>query len=316
MNSGPPAAGAAAPRLGGIACIVLALACFGALDTSSKIAAASVPVVMVIWARCLIQTSATVTVLWPSMRQRLFRCRRPGLQVVRGLLLISTNCIAYLSLAHMPVGEFTAIVMLTPLVLTVIAAANLGERVSLLRWLCVVAGFAGTLLVIKPGAALFDWATLLPLLLVALNTAFQLLTRTLAGHDDPATIHFYSGLTGLVVMSALLPLFWRALPPATWGLLGLLGVLGTLGHFLLIMAYQRAPVAQLTPYLYLQIFFAALGGWLVFSHVPDALALAGIALIVVAGVFGTWLTGRDQLHPSRQHPAQSSLQAIAGADER
>jgi drug/metabolite transporter (DMT)-like permease len=312
----PPSAPAHPGPRGGIACILLALVCFGALDTASKIATASVPVVMAIWARCLVQTFATAAVMGPSMGPRLFATRRPVLQAVRGLLLISTNSLAFVSLAHMPVGEFTAVVMLTPLVLTVIAAVNLGERVSPLRWLCVAAGFAGTMLVIRPGAELFDWATLLPLVLVACNTAFQLLTRTLARHDDPATIHFLSGLTGLVVTSALLPLAWRALPMPSWGLLALLGVLGTLGHFLLIMAYQRAPVAQLTPYLYLQIFFASLGGWLVFSHVPDALALAGIGTIVVAGVFGTWLTGRDELHPSRPRQAESSVQAIAGADER
>jgi drug/metabolite transporter (DMT)-like permease len=303
-------------RIGGIACIVLALACFGALDTTSKIATATVPVVMAIWARCLIQTGATWAVLWPSMRGRLFATRRPGLQVLRGALLISTNSIAYVSLAHMPVGEFTAIVMLTPLLLTVIAAWSLHEPVSLLRWLCVGAGFAGTLVVIRPGAELFDWASLLPLLLVACNAAFQLLTRSMAKRDEPATIHFYSGLTGLVITSALLPFFWRMLPPSTWLLLALLGVLGTLGHFLLIMAYQRAPVARLTPYLYLQIFFAALGGWIVFAHVPDGWSLAGIALIVVSGVFGTWLTGREALHPSAQGEAQTSIEAIAGADER
>jgi drug/metabolite transporter (DMT)-like permease len=176
------------------------------------------------------------------------------LQVLRGLLLISTNSIAYVSLAHMPVGEFTAIIMLTPLVLTVLAAWQLHEPVSVQRWACVGAGFAGTLVVIRPGAELFDWASLLPLLLVACNAAFQLLTRTMARRDEPGTIHFYSGLTGLVLTSALLPLFWRALPGSTWLLLALLGALGTLGHFLLIMAYQRAPVARLTPYLYLQIF--------------------------------------------------------------
>jgi drug/metabolite transporter (DMT)-like permease len=303
-------------RIGGIACIVLAVACFGALDTSNKLAAASVPVVMAVWVRCLVQTIATLGVMGPGLRTRLFDTRAPVLQAVRGLLLISTNTLAYISLAHMPVGEFTAIVMLTPLLLTVIAAWTLNERVSVLRWLCVGAGFAGVLMVIRPGADLFEWASLLPLLLVAANTAFQLLTRSLARHDEPATIHFYSGLTGLVVTSALLPLFWRVLPAPMWGLLAMLGVLGALGHFLLIMAYQRAPVALLTPYLYLQIFFAALGGWLVFAHVPDAWSIGGIALIVVAGVFGTWLTGRDELHPSRGRDAESSVQAIAGADER
>lgn len=303
-------------RLGGIACIVLAVACFGALDTASKLAAASVPVVMAIWVRCLVQTGATVAVLWPSMRSRLFHTRQPGLQLLRGGLLISTNGIAYISLAHMPVGEFTAVVMLTPLLLTVVAAWSLREPVSALRWLCVGGGFVGTLVVLRPGSELMEWATLLPLLLVLFNTGFQLLTRKLAQRDEPGTIHFYSGLTGLVLCSAALPLAWRTLPADLWLLLLLLGVLGTAGHFLLIMAYSRASVARLTPYLYLHIGFGTLGGWLVFSHVPDAWGFVGIGLIAVSGVFGTWLTGREMLHPSAQGEAQSSIQAIAGADER
>ncbi len=302
-------------RLGGVACIVLAVACFGALDTSAKVAAATVPLVMALWVRCLVQSVATVAVFAPGQGRRLLRTAHPARQVLRGLLLVCTNGLAYLSLAVMPVAEFTAVVMLLPLVLTVIAAWQLHEPVSPLRWLCVGAGFAGTLLVIRPGAELFEWATLLPLLLVAIGAGFQLLTRVMTRHDAPGTIHLYSGLTGLVLTSAALPFFWHALSLAMWGLLLLMGLFGATGHLLLIMAYQRASVARLTPYLYLQILFGALGGWLVFSHWPDALSTAGIALIAVAGVFGTWLTGREILHTRAQAEAESSLQAIAAADE-
>jgi drug/metabolite transporter (DMT)-like permease len=94
----------------------------------------------------------------------------------------------------------------------------------------------------------------------------------------------------------------------------LMGVLSTLGHILLILAYARTPVAVLTPYLYLQIAFAALGGWLVFAHVPDRWSLAGIALVAVGGVFGTWLTGRELLARQRLESPQSTRAAIAGAD--
>ncbi len=303
-------------RLGGVACIVLAVACFGALDTSAKFAAATVPLVMALWVRCLVQTAATAALFGPGQGLQLLRTAHPGRQLLRGVLLIGTNGLAYLSLAAMPVAEFTAVIMLLPLVLTVLAAWQLHEPVSPLRWLCVGAGFAGTLLVIRPGAELFEWATLLPLLLVALGAGFQLLTRVMTRHDAPGTIHLYSGLTGLVLTSAALPLFWRELPPAMWGVLVLMGLFGATGHLLLIMAYQRAPVARLTPYLYLQILFGAFGGWLVFSHWPDALSTAGIALIAVAGVFGTWLTGREILHPGAHTEAESTVQAIAAADEQ
>lgn len=305
---------AAVHRIGGVACMVLALACFGALDTTTKVVSATAPVVMAMWARYLLQATVTAAVLLPSRGTRLLYTGLPVLQAVRGLLLLSCSGMAFFSLQVMQVGEFTAIVMLTPLLLTVIAAVTLDEKVSWLRWLCLFGGFAGSMIVIRPGKDLFQWAMLLPLLLVAANTAFQTLTSRMARTEDPGTMHFYTGVTGLVVTSAGLPLAWQALPAGIWFALLLMGILGTLGHFLLIMAYARAPVAVLTPYLYLQIAFGTLGGWVVFAHVPDAWALTGIALVAVSGVFGTWLTGREILAGRRSAAPISTIAAIAGAD--
>jgi drug/metabolite transporter (DMT)-like permease len=309
-----PVADAPAQRVGGIAFIVLALACFGTLDTITKGISAITPVVMVLWVRYVVQTVLTTAVLWPRQRAQLFRTGRPLLQLARGLLLMTCSAIAFFSLRVMQVGEFTAIVMLTPLVLTMVAAVALHERISWLRWACVLGGFAGTLVVIRPGAGLFEWVMLLPLLLVLANTAFQVLTSRLTQTEDPGTMHFYTGLVGLAATSAALPLAWKTLPAAVWAALGLIGLIGALGHFLLIMAYTRAPVAVLTPYLYLQIAFAALGGWVAFGHVPDGWSLAGIGLVAVCGVFGTWLTGREVMARRDRKEAQSTLEAIAGAD--
>lgn len=315
LATAPAGTLAAAPtRAGGIAFIVIAVLCFGSLDTTTKLAAGVVPVAMAMWVRYLVQTTVTAAVLLPARGTALFRTRRPMMQFVRGLMLLTCSVIAFVSLRHMHVGEFTAIVMLTPLLLTVVAAWALRETVSWLRWACVIGGFVGTVVVIRPGRELFQLATLLPLLLVAANTAFQILTSRLAKTDDPGTMHFYTGLVGLVLTTLALPLVWQALPLRLWGVIALIGALGTLGHFLLIVAYTRTPVAVLTPYLYLQIAFAALGGWIVFAHVPDAWSLAGIALIAVCGVFGTWLTGREALANARRDPAESSIVAIAAAD--
>jgi drug/metabolite transporter (DMT)-like permease len=306
--------GRAPRRIGGIAFIVVALACFGALDTTTKIASTAAPVVMAVWVRYLVQTVVTGAVLWPARRASLFQTRQPALQFFRGALLLTCSVIAFFSLRFMQVGEFTAIVMLTPLLLTVVAAIALHESVSWLRWACVLGGFAGSMVVIRPGEDLFDWPMLLPLLLVAANTGFQVLTSRMARTEDPGTMHFYTGLAGLTLTTLGLPFAWQALPLSVWLVIGLMGLLSTLGHFLLIMAYMRTPVAVLTPYLYLQIGFATLGGWLVFAHVPDAWSLAGIALVAVSGVFGTWLTGREALASGRRDDAQSSIVAVAGAD--
>jgi drug/metabolite transporter (DMT)-like permease len=194
----------------------------------------------------------------------------------------------------MPVGEFTAIVMITPLAITVLAATVLKEKVSPMRWILVAGGFAGTLVIIRPGGQAFNWASLLPLGLVVTNAWFQVLTSKLARTEDPVTMHLYTGWVGTLLASIALPWVWTALP-AWWLWLALcfMGLMATVGHFFLILAYQRAPAATLTPYLYMQIAFAMMAGWLVFSHVPDEWSMLGIAMIAVCGAGGAWLTVRE-----------------------
>lgn len=291
-----------------------AIACFGALDTTSKLIGAT-PVLLVLWVRYVVQTAITLGVLLPAHGRALFSTVQPGRQALRAGLLVTCNALAFLSLRHLHVAEFTAVVMLTPLVVTVVAAWGLREPVSGWRWACLLGGFAGTMLVMRPGTDLLHLAVLLPLLLVVANAGFQVLTSTMAAVERPGTIHFYSGLGGLVVTSLALPVVWQPPTPQVWGLMLLLGAFGAAGHFLLIVAYMRAPVAVLTPYLYLQILAAALGGWLVFGHVPDGWALVGIGLVGACGVFGTWLTGRERLQRGADAHA-SSIVAIAGADSR
>jgi drug/metabolite transporter (DMT)-like permease len=194
----------------------------------------------------------------------------------------------------MPVGEFTAIVMVAPLVITLLAATVLKERVSPFRWVLVAGGFAGTVVIIRPGGEAFTWASLLPLGLVASNAWFQVLTSRLARTEDPVTMHLWTGWVGALVSAVALPFVWTSLADASqWALLCFMGIMATVGHFVLILAFQRAPASTLTPYLYSQIAFAMLGGWLVFGHVPDATALAGMLLIAACGGGGAWLTVRE-----------------------
>jgi drug/metabolite transporter (DMT)-like permease len=280
--------------LTGVGQLVTAVAFFGALDTTGKLAAVAVPVVMAIWFRYVVQNVIALAMMLPRHGRALFRTAQPRGQALRALLLVGCNGLAFMCLSVMHVGEFTAVMMLTPLVMTVAAAWGMGERVSAWRWLCVGGGFAGTLLVIQPSREVLHLSTLLPLVLVVLSAAFQILTRTLARTDAPTTTHVWSGLGGLAVTSLALPWAWQMQPPEMWRLMTLMGVFGAAGHYLLVLAYSRASVATLTPFLYLQVFFATLGGWLVFDHLPGGLALLGIAVICGCGIFGTWLTTRER----------------------
>jgi drug/metabolite transporter (DMT)-like permease len=281
--------------LAGIALVIGASACFAALDTTTKYVSTSVPLLMALWFRYFFQAVATTVVVLPARGRRIWRTRRLAWHLLRGVLLLTSSLLAFASLRYMPVGEFTAIVMITPLVITLLAATMLKEHVSALRWALVAGGFAGTLIIIRPGGGAFGWSSLLPLALVASNAWFQVLTSKLARTEDPVTMHLYTGWTGTLIAALALPFVWTTLPsPWLWAALCFMGLMATIGHFMLILAYYRAPAATLTPYLYSQIGFAMLGGLLVFEHVPDTASLAGIVMIALCGAAGAWLTVRER----------------------
>lgn len=298
----PPAALRRGPRdeLLGIALVLGAAACFSALDTTTKSISASVPLLMALWFRYAFQAIATAAVVIPLRGMRVLRTQHLPFQVLRGLLLLTSSLLAFASLRYMPVGEFTAIVMMAPLAVTLLAATVLKEHVSPLRWALVAGGFVGTMVIIRPGGESFSWAMLLPLGLVASNAWFQVLTSRMARTEDPLTTHLYTGWVGTLVASIALPTVWTTiLEPWVWAGLCFMGAMGTIGHFLLILAYRNAPAATLTPYLYAQIGFSMLGGWLVFAHLPDGWSFAGMALIALCGAAGAWVTVREARLPLR-----------------
>jgi drug/metabolite transporter (DMT)-like permease len=283
--------------LAGIALLILAVACFATLDAATKVSISVVPVLMGVWFRYAFQAVATAALLLPRHGTALLRTAHPKYHVLRGALLLVTSIFAFSSLRYMPLAEFTSIVLIAPLAVTLLAATVLKEQVSTLRWTLVAGGFLGTLVILRPGGGAFSWAMLLPFGLVISNAWFQVLTSKLAQTENPLAMHFYTGWVGALLASLALPFVWQSLPWQWWGVLCLMGLMGTVGHFLLILAYQRAPASTLTPYLYAQIAFATLGGWLMFSQVPDATSLAGMGMIAACGATGAWLTVRERRVP-------------------
>lgn len=284
--------------LSGIGFALLAVACFAVMDTTTKHASLQLSLLVALWVRYTFQAVATTAVVFPGRGLKILATQHPRYQLLRGLLLFSTSLLAFYSLKFMPVGEFTAIVMITPLVITLLAARRLKEHVSRTRWLLVCTGFVGTLVVIRPGGTAFDWGLILPLLLVGTNSAFQVLTSKMSRTEDPMTMQLYTGWIGALLASALLPFAWESPVLWTeWAQLILIGLLGTLGHFFLILAYARSPAATLTPYMYTQIGFATLAGWWVFDHVPDHITLWGMLLVGLSGAVGAWLTLKESRVP-------------------
>lgn len=289
-----------APRhaLLGVAAMLLVALCFAGMDVTVRHTGALVPLMLLLWLRYAVQ--AVLMTAWLALDRRLrFRPDHPRFQALRGVLLLATSAMSFVGLQYMPVPEFTAIHLISPVLVTLLAAWLLKERVSRLRWALVAGCFAGALVVIRPGSGLFGWAVLFPLAGAACYASFQVLTSRLVGLDHPLTTHFWTGLTGAVLM---LPVMWlagidapgalAAMTPRLWALALLIGALGSFGHLLLIFALGTAPASTLMPFIYVQIAFAAGLSWLVFGHGPDTLGWLGMGVIAVCGAASAWLNLR------------------------
>lgn len=281
-----------------IAFVIGAASCFATMDTTIRYVGAYFSVSLVLWARYGLH--AAIMTLWLALSKNgSFASANPMFQIARGALLVFSSTMAFAALRRMPVAEFTAIIMLTPVVATLVARVWLSEQVSTLRWVLVVGGFVGALIVIRPGSGIVGWAALLPLAAAFSNAAFQIMTSRLAPHEDPYTTNFYTGLTGVTIATPLLlasaadPLdALLAAPPNLIGALAAVAVLGTSGHLLLILALSKAPASTLMPFQYVQLAVAALAGYLVFGLAPDFWSWVGMAVIGVCGAASAWLNVR------------------------
>ena len=261
--------------------------CFAGLDANAKHLAQTYPVPMLVWARYTFHCLLMLTLLGPSMGTRLVATARPLAQMLRAVMLVCVTGFAMAGFARMPLGESTAFLFINPLLVAVLSALVLRERVPRQRWLAIVVGFLGALLIARPGGAL-DAEGIVWLALAALCYAiYQIQTRQLSPGENVLTMLFYTALVGTAVMSLALPWFWFEFSPGPlqWLMIASLGFYGGVGHFILIRAFRLAPASTLTPFGYTQLIWAGLLGWLVFGHIPDAMTAAGMAVIAVAGLW-------------------------------
>ncbi|MPS48031.1 MAG: DMT family transporter [Methylobacillus sp.] len=270
--------------LQGILCMCGAIFLFAGSDALSKYLAGFYAVVMIIWVRYIIHSSLMLVVMLPRSGFAVFKTRNPGLQLLRGLCMVGTNMLFISALRYIPLAEGTAIVYLTPLIVTILSGPLLGERVRPLQWFAVSLGFVGVLVMLRPGGALFTPVSLLAVGAAFTFSLYQLITRKLNATDSSATTNLLSGLVGSAALTFIAPFFWQT-PSAHHALLLLaLGVSALLSHLLMTEAYKHANPATLAPFTYGQLIFAGLIGYLFFGHIPDLYSVIGITIICASGI--------------------------------
>ncbi|MDW8468463.1 MAG: DMT family transporter [Burkholderiales bacterium] len=287
---------AARARLAGIGLISATVLCFALLDAGAKWLVRTLPVAEVVFLRFFAHVLFTTALLAPRHGLRLARTRRPGLQLVRAAFLPAMTALNFWALQYLQLAETGAIQFSVPILVALFAAPLLKERLDWRRWAAIVAGFAGVLVILRPGMQGFHPALLVALANALLYALFNLLTRHLAAYDSAETTQFISGIVATVAVAPFAFAVWQTpASGAEWALAAAIGVAGGLGHYFLALAHRHAPASVLAPFLYQQIVWMMLLGYAVFGDVPDAPVIVGCAIVIASGAY---LLQRERAGPA------------------
>ena len=289
-------------RLVGIGLMLGAVACFACLDASAKWINRTADPLQTAAVRYLGSFLLVSLFFNPWTKAGLLRTRSLKLQCGRALCLVAATICSFFALKYLRLTEATSITFASPLVVALLAGPILGERLGAQRLAAVLVGFAGVLVVTRPGVGGLHAAALLAVAAACANALYSLATRLVAANDASETTLFYTGLVGSVVFLPVTPFVWAwPASPLVWLLLAGLGGFGALGHWLLILAHRRAPASVLAPFFYAQLLWATALGFLVFGEVPDRWTVLGGAIVMGSGLY---LVSRER--------AQRAV-AVAGA---
>lgn len=290
-------------RLRGIAMMVGAVGCFAALDTLTKGLTAEYDTGQILFGRFLFFAICLSFTLRRLGWRTLVGTRQPKLQALRAAEMMASTMIYTVALIYLPIATAISIGFFWPLAVTVLAIPMLGERVGRKRWAAVLLGLAAVAAIIRPGAEVFHWASLLPVMSGTLYACFQIHSRILSRTDNATTTLFYSTALSLTVFSIWAPFVWKAPTVTHWLMMAGTGVVAFLGHYLLIKAVEVAPASLLAPFGYAKLVFGLILGFLAFGDFPDAVTLGAAGILVVAGIYISYLERKPDAPPDASREA-------------
>ena len=273
-------------RLTGIALVSLCYLLFTLLDGTAKWLVASVPVIVVVWLRFLTHAVFASVLLLPLRGRALLRTRHWRWHALRAVMFVLMTGLNFYALQYLQLAVTSSIMFIVPIVTALMAAPMLGETIDRRRWVAIIAGFVGVLVIVRPGSAAFHPAMLLAVGNATLYALFNLMTRRLAAYDPPETIQYVPALGAAILLAPFALVAWES--PEGWlecTVACLMGALGGLGHYLLALAHRYAPATVIAPFLYQQVLYMALFGYLVFGDVPAPAVWIGAAIVVGSGLY-------------------------------
>jgi drug/metabolite transporter (DMT)-like permease len=297
MTPMPLTAGETAERLRGIGFYCLALIFFACLDTTAKFTSRSVPVMEVVFFRYAGAMVLCLIAVRPWRDHRRFLTARPVRQLLRSACLLASTVLNFLALRKLQLAETTTISFAGAFVVTALAVPLLGEWIGPRRWMAILVGFAGVIVVTRPGPDGLQPAVLLSIASMFCNSFYSILTRHLAPTDSAEGLLLFPLVAATIAMAPFaLPQFVWPPDPLVGGLLLSTGLSGAVGHWCFILAYRRAPASVLAPFAYSQLIWMTLLGYLVFGDLPHRMTLVGAAIIIASGLY---ILYRERVHGGR-----------------
>ena len=272
--------------LRGILLMCAGVSVFPFMNVAVKLLAPRYPAAQITWARFTGHLIVMLIIFFPHYRWGLFRTRRPAVQIGRSVLMLVSNLVFVMAIGAVPLATASTIGFTSPLLVTALSVPLLHEQVGWRRWSAVVVGFAGALLVIRPGSGFHDPAVLLLLFSSFAYALYQIATRLVGRTDNAATGIVFAALFGSLGMSLAMP-FVFVMPHSAldWLLFGSLGLLGGFGHYLVIRAFQLGPAAVIAPLGYAELVGTVVLGYLVFGNFPDLWTWIGAGVIIASGIY-------------------------------
>ena len=264
---------------------LLAWAILPFMDTIAKYLSTDVSFFQITWARYFFTVFFTLPLMFFFFRKNLKWTTEPKLQLIRGLLLFFANILFFYSISIISMAKALTLAFVAPLITTALSPFLLNEKVGIRRWLAVIIGFVGSMIVIRPGYIDFNLATL-----AALGTGFfygiyLIVTRKLHNSDSPLLTLLLTGVVGATFATFFVPFVWVTLSINQWFLLALMGIFACLGHFFLILSLRYADASKLAPFGYFEIITNVILGYYYFSDFPDFFTWLGLLIIVSSGIY-------------------------------
>ena len=266
--------------------MLTAMAILPFIDVLAKVLGQQgMPILIVVWARAVFGALMTLPFAIRAEGLAAFRPRRPLHHLSRAVLLFCATFLFFQALKHLPIADALAIFFVNPLVIVVLSALVLRERVGPRRWAAVAVGFVGTLIIIRPGLVEVNPGTFYALGSGVALGSYLVMTRHIAGAANAMVLTFQTSTIGAALMTLALPLLWQMPDPAQWLMLVGLGVVATLGHVLITMAYEHGEASLLAPLAFTEIIMATVFGWWFFNDLPDRWTVLGVAILIGSAIY-------------------------------